>query len=463
MLSPIRKKLLLASVPFLALVLLVGGYYYFKHASAKAVLNVTATEPAAPVADLPKEQTALLTKESGEIEYKLPGEPSFVALTQNTVRVPSGTSIRTGKKSLGHVLFPNNSLMSLSSETQLILNFEDKKITVQQLLGNTWHRVAKVLEGSSYSVETPNTLASVRGTEFNVRVLANKRSVVDVVESVVEVSKVVYQEGGKVVVQDTKTVTQNQHVVVPEKESTVPLKVEPLPKETKQTDWFQRNIEITEQIEEVAAAAAVTEEGAQDAPDSPTKDAQPDQNAAPSESEQINLDIIKQVIIENIMENIQDNTELEKIDQNEKLEKIEEITKSEVSESNLLETEFRIDLDPPQVQGVTDVFTDSFGSPTNGAEPTPDSPTRDAEPSNPTETPVEKVQETVEPQPTVEEVRPTDVPQEEQRSVQEAPREEVREEVKEVAPEQPAPEEKPAENPPSIFQEIKEFIEEMTS
>lgn len=188
--------------------------------------------------------SVLLVKESGFVTYKLPDSSDLLTMEQDEVNIPTGTTVKTGADTLAHVVFPDNSLMSLSKDTEVVINFEEKKTKILQLFGNTWHRVEKVLQGSSYEVETPNTLATVRGTEFNVGIL-NGETELYVMESTVEATKIV-KENGVSVAKETKKVTKDQHVLVSSPESTNPIKLIALPASKRNTNWFKRNTKLTE-------------------------------------------------------------------------------------------------------------------------------------------------------------------------------------------------------------------------
>lgn len=245
--SKVRLLILALSLP-LFLIAVYGLGTYVKQRTAKAASGPEILTPTPFVAGISDTQdTALLTKETGDVQYKLPNAESFVSLDSNEVKVPTGTSVKTGDESLAHVVFPNNSLMSLSKNTEIVLNFEDGKINIFQILGNTWHRVEKVLQGQSYTVETPTTLATVRGTEFNVGMLPDGGAEVYVMESVVDVSKIAKTDG-EMKIEETKKVEKDKHIFLKKADAEKPMQVVDLPANKKNTAWFKRNTKITEEI-----------------------------------------------------------------------------------------------------------------------------------------------------------------------------------------------------------------------
>lgn len=403
-----------------------AGVYFQTKALAKTV-----AVPSDVIAEETPEQAAmaLLTKESGNIEYQLPGQDHFQKLDKDEEHVPTGTNVKTGKKSLAHVTFPDNSLMSLSQNTQVVVNFEDKQIKIVQILGNTWHRVTKVLEGNSYAVETPNTLATVRGTEFNVAVLANKRSEISVKESIVDVSRLV-KNGTEMVAQDTKRVEQDKHIVVEEAKTpsspVAPLKVVDIPEAEKQTSWFQRNVEITDEIKKAVDVEVTV------APLSPTvSDTEKKSDATNTPETMVTIDEptptvtvvdeIKHTVIRKMMRGIHRNKKLKEIDSDQVLQKNEQ----EVMK-NFGETVMTAVSEPEgQVQGVSTAPVDTTTpiSPTDTLEmkevisptdvPPTDEPTREIEKvkeAQPTEVPPTQEQ----PSPTSEETSPTPEPEQKQ-------------------------------------------------
>lgn len=111
-----------------------------------------------------------LFKESGEVLYKKVTEANYVPLETDEIDLPSGSAVKT-IEGQAHVLFPDNSLMSIDSQTELTINVDTSGVSINQILGNTWHRVQKLLSGKNYQVETPTAIASVRGTVFAIDVL----------------------------------------------------------------------------------------------------------------------------------------------------------------------------------------------------------------------------------------------------------------------------------------------------
>lgn len=139
-------------------------------------------------------ENILLYVEEGDVSYKLPGSV-FVRATSSPVAIVTGTLVYTG---IGQatILFPNNSSVVLDTYTELAVNYSEQKVTLFQTLGTTYHRVESLVTGNSYEVETPGTLAAVRGTKFAVKYDKKKKiTKVAVTESKVEVSSFKQETG----------------------------------------------------------------------------------------------------------------------------------------------------------------------------------------------------------------------------------------------------------------------------
>jgi hypothetical protein len=135
-----------------------------------------------------KSTNFVLIKEKGEVEYKVKDNGNYIGFTGDEISIPTGSTVKTKLDALAHILMPDNSLISLDKDTELKVDITDAGNKFNQLVGSTWHRVEKVASGS-YQVNTPNALATVRGTIFGVELSAipDELTGVYVVESKVDV------------------------------------------------------------------------------------------------------------------------------------------------------------------------------------------------------------------------------------------------------------------------------------
>lgn len=142
----------------LALIIIVGGYMLFTKSSEG---SYTKKEDSAPVA------TIMLYKESGFVTWKKVGDAEYQRVTVDELSLPNNVYIKT-VEGRGYVVLPDNSSIALSTSTEILINYEPKRVSIEQLLGTTYHRVEALVTGASYEVKTAGTLASVRGTKFSV-------------------------------------------------------------------------------------------------------------------------------------------------------------------------------------------------------------------------------------------------------------------------------------------------------
>lgn len=170
-------------VPFvILLVVLVSAlvwYYQSKSPSQKvAIKSITSTQ----------EESILLYPLSGVVLFKTTTDGTFQTATASPTIIPNQSIVHTdiGKAS---VLLPDNSSISLDNNTEIVVNYSKTKTSIYQNFGATYHRIEKLLSGSSYQVQTAGTLASVRGTKFAVKYdIKSKKTKIAVTENKVEVA-----------------------------------------------------------------------------------------------------------------------------------------------------------------------------------------------------------------------------------------------------------------------------------
>lgn len=157
-------------------ILLMGGY---------VALTRTATESIVKEEDI----SILLYIEQGDVSYKTENMQNFQRATSTPTIISNNTQVHTG---IGKatVLFPNNSSVQLDHYTELTVTYKDNNISLFQTLGSTYHRVEALITGATYEVETPGTLAAVRGTKFAVKYDKKKKETkVAVTERQVDVAR----------------------------------------------------------------------------------------------------------------------------------------------------------------------------------------------------------------------------------------------------------------------------------
>ncbi len=141
--------------------------------------------------------------------------------------------------------FYNGSIVRLRENTSITIKklTTNKDVVLSQERGQTWNRVTRLAGINTYRVETPNTVATVRGTGFKVTV-DFERTWVGVAEGAVNVQRVeddivvaetLVQENDQAeIFFDTPEVEHNDIVI----------------EELQTDDWFEENIELDEQYVE---------------------------------------------------------------------------------------------------------------------------------------------------------------------------------------------------------------------
>ena len=203
-----RKKFLLI-IPIIAIICIAG------------FLMLTLT---------PDVVKAQLIIESGSVQVKHTG--SWIEATTG-MELYQSDSVRTGYNASASIILFKGSVIRLDSNTEItlkkIIQQDETSVTIQQDAGRTWNTVKKISGIDNYEVQTPTTVASVRGTSFDVNVHANGITVVSVIKGMVNVSKT---ENGTVY---TVELNENWSITVDYDEMGQPQPFEP-------DDWIQDNL-----------------------------------------------------------------------------------------------------------------------------------------------------------------------------------------------------------------------------
>jgi len=112
-----------------------------------------------------KAAAALLYIEEGTVEINT-GKGWTAA--SDEMKLKENTEVRTGEGKATIVLH-DSEILRLEPNTHIKLNdLDQENIQIKQESGSTWNKVMKMTGTKGYEVETPNTVATVRGTEFAV-------------------------------------------------------------------------------------------------------------------------------------------------------------------------------------------------------------------------------------------------------------------------------------------------------
>jgi hypothetical protein len=159
----------------------------------------------------PEGLNAQLVIESGTVQVKHGSETWISA--ENGMLLYKSDSVRTGNNSSASIIFFKTSLVRLDSNTEVTLEElfkeEETGVTIQQNSGRTWNTIYKISGINNYEVQTPTTIASVRGTAFEVIVWENGSTYYGVSHGILNVTSI-----SNGVIQDSIDVSGNESTFV---------------------------------------------------------------------------------------------------------------------------------------------------------------------------------------------------------------------------------------------------------
>lgn len=126
-----------------------------------------------------------------------------------------GNSVKTGSGAQASLAFEHIGELRLEQQTEITITaLTPITVRVYQTIGDTYSKVKKLFDpASSYEVETPTAVASVRGTAFGVLVNTLQESRIVVSENIVDVAPIV-QEGQIRTRLPAALVTENQGTII---------------------------------------------------------------------------------------------------------------------------------------------------------------------------------------------------------------------------------------------------------
>lgn len=117
---------------------------------------------------VPAPAVAILYIEEGAAEVDL-GQGWIAA--QDEMELAQGAKVRTGKDGAASVVLLEGEVVHLEPNTEITLSeITDTRMRIKQLAGETWNKITRISGIMTFEVETPNTVATVRGTELMVKV-----------------------------------------------------------------------------------------------------------------------------------------------------------------------------------------------------------------------------------------------------------------------------------------------------
>lgn len=154
---------------------------------------------------------AQLIVESGNVYVKHSGGVWMPA--ENNMDLFQSDSIKTGENSSASIILFKSSIIRLDSNTEVtiqeIIQEDETNVNIHQKKGRTWNSILKISGIDDYEVQTPTTIASIRGTAFVVIVWENGSSYYGVSHGILNVSSI-----SNNVIQDYIDVSGNESVFV---------------------------------------------------------------------------------------------------------------------------------------------------------------------------------------------------------------------------------------------------------
>ncbi len=133
----------------------------------------------------------------GEVDYLIAAEANWLE-ARTGLELSSGDRLRTGPDSSAVLRFAAGHTADMSQNSLITVNeAEEDKTDIGMFNGKLRSRVREMERGESYSVTTPQAVAAVRGTEFEVTVRENE-TLVNVISGRVEAMEII--TGDKVII-----------------------------------------------------------------------------------------------------------------------------------------------------------------------------------------------------------------------------------------------------------------------
>ncbi|MEK9178925.1 MAG: FecR family protein, partial [Patescibacteria group bacterium] len=223
-------------------VVFIGGIVLLLSVVIVMVL-ISQTRTKKTLVNLPEKKEVtpfVLTLKSGVVEYRKSTIDAYVVLATGSAALPSKSMVKTGIGT-AEVLLENGSQISIDENTEITLNADSMGIKIQQFLGNTWHRVQKLLGVQTYQVITPTAVATVRGTKFGVRTLLGISKIITTENTVGVQLRTINPEGKEELGKEEPVSAGNESEILEAEKEIIIQKISPAEREDK---WFKKNEEF---------------------------------------------------------------------------------------------------------------------------------------------------------------------------------------------------------------------------
>ncbi|UCF12797.1 MAG: FecR domain-containing protein [Thermoplasmatales archaeon] len=185
---------------------------------------------------------AQLIVESGTVQVKHVGGSWISA--ENSMLLSQSDSVKTGDNTSASIILFESSIIRLDNNTEvtiqeLIQLDEETSVKIKQDAGRTWNTISKMSGIDNYDVQTPTTVASVRGTAFVVIVQSNGTTYYGVAHGILNVS---YVSNGTI--QGVVDLDENESVIAYVDMVNISLEIKPFVMD----DWVLENLLEDEQF-----------------------------------------------------------------------------------------------------------------------------------------------------------------------------------------------------------------------
>jgi hypothetical protein len=188
------------------------------------------------------EVKAQLVIDYGEVQVK--SNDGSWSTAENGMDLFESDSVKTGDDTSASIILFKTCIVRLDNNTEVSINklvqdAEEKSVEIEQNSGRTWNTVSKISGIDNYEVQTPTTVASVRGTSFGIYYLVDGNISVTVSNGTVNVTT--YKDGQP---QHSIEVTEYLSLTVDPKNPDKKPKTKPV----EEDDWFDENQDKDEEL-----------------------------------------------------------------------------------------------------------------------------------------------------------------------------------------------------------------------
>lgn len=157
--------------------------------------------------------TLIINQGTAEVKYASSNE---WITAKSGMAVKEGMTIRTLADSKAVMILRDSSVTRLDENTEInINNLDESSVSIVQAAGQTWTRLLKLSGIDDYEIETPDAIATVRGTAFAVSIVNGTK--IGVLEGTVHASSYKIESNVRKIIASLDVSENNSLDVNPEK------------------------------------------------------------------------------------------------------------------------------------------------------------------------------------------------------------------------------------------------------